>query len=505
MRGSVSAFQVAVIGGGVTGASAANHLAAAGFDTILLERGDFASGTSSRSSRLQHCGLTYFSPGRSLWNFLLNPRMAFEHIELARRAMRDRSRFIRATPERLRPIPFYTPLYRRDGIPAWKARLGFRLLEALDPGGVKLDFELLTPQQALREPALRYLRDKQDLAGVIRFTEYQFDWPERICLDTLLHAKDCGAEIRNYAEVTRIAPADSGGWQLTVGKDIITAECVINATGTWVDETAAQGGLSLRHVNQGLKGTNLAVRLPPEFRGLAIETALPDGNPFYVIPWRDIHYFGPRDEPTNPKPEGFRADEPTIAALIEDFHSALPGIPLTRADVLYSWAGVRPRTARAGHAEGCEAVLLHDMTDKAAAPYYAYTGGLIMTHRHAGASLAEAVAKRLRPARPPQAVRHAARLAAVNTEDPQIRSSDETTSAEHLRFCAEHEMVRHLDDLLFRRVPLGWSPMLGLDAAREAAEIVADILGWTEDDIDREVARYEALVACDFGKVQACA
>lgn len=504
MRGPVSAFQVAVIGGGITGASAASYLAAAGFTTILLERGDFASGTSSRSSRLQHCGLTYFSPGRSLWNFLLNPRMALEHLELARRAMRDRSRFVRATPERLRPIRFHTPLYRRDGLSAWKARLGFRVLEALDPGGVPLDFELLTPEEALREPALAHLRDKQDLAGVIRFTEYQFDWPERICLDTLLHARDCGAEIRNYAEVTAIAPADKGGWRLTVKEEVITADCVVNATGAWVDETVAHCGLTLPQINQGLKGTNLAVRLPPEFRGLAVETTLPDGNPFYVIPWRDIHYFGPRDEPMAPKAEGFRADERTIAALIEDFRSALPGIPLTRADVLYSWAGVRPRTARAGHADGCEAVLLHDMTKAERSPYYAYTGGLIMTHRHAGASIAGAVAKRLQPAQPPQPVRHAARLMANDSEAPQLQAGDEAVSHAHLRFCAEHEMVRHLDDLLFRRVPLGWSPTLGLDAARRAAEIISDIMGWTEADIDREVARYEALVARDFGRTSAC-
>ncbi|NKB83853.1 FAD-dependent oxidoreductase [Ochrobactrum grignonense] len=91
-------YDVCIIGGGIIGASAANHLSAAGFSVFLAEQGDFASGTTSRSSRLQHCGLTYFSPGRSLLNFLRSPRMALEHFELARRAMRDRSRFIRETP-----------------------------------------------------------------------------------------------------------------------------------------------------------------------------------------------------------------------------------------------------------------------------------------------------------------------------------------------------------------------------------------------------------------------
>lgn len=512
MNPSRTSFQVAVIGGGITGASAANYLAAAGFDTILLEKGDFASGTSSRSSRLQHCGLTYFSPGRSIWNFLLRPRMALEHLELARRAMRDRSRFVRATPERVRPIRFHTPLYRNDGIPAWKARLGFRLLELLDPGGVPLDFELLSPEQALREPALRHLRDQRDLTGVVRFTEYQFDWPERICIDTLLHARDCGAEIRNYAEVTAIRPAGDGTWHLDVADrrqaqaavSTLSASCIVNATGAWVDGMAAQCGLSLPIVNQGLKGTNVAVRLPPEFRGMALETALPDGNPFYVIPWRDLHYFGPRDEPCDPLPENFRADEQTIGALLEDFGTAFPTVPLRREDVLYSWAGVRPRTAREGHADGCEAVLSHDMTKPGGPAFYVYTGGLLMTHRHAGASIAEAVARRVRPARPAQPVRHAARIARADGPAALLPAGGEGVSVEELRRAARDELALHLDDLLFRRVPIGWTDRLGLDVARQAAEAIADIMGWSPADIDWQVKRYGDFIEREFGAARQC-
>lgn len=503
-------FQVAVIGGGITGASAANYLAAAGFDTVLFERADFASGTSGRSSRLQHCGLTYFSPGRSLWNFLTKPRMALEHLELARRAMRDRSRFVRATPERVRPIKFHTPLYRNDGIPAWKARLGFRLLELLDPGGVPLDFELLSSQQALREPALRHLRDPHDLTGVVRFTEYQFNWPERICIDTVLHARECGAYIRNYTQVTAIEPNGDGGWRLRIADgrtgeaSTVTAGCIVNTAGAWVDEVASRCGLSLPAVNQGLKGTNVVVRLPPEFRGLAFETALPDGNPFYVIPWGELHYFGPRDEPCAPSPEKFRADEPTIRALLEDFRTALPAIPIKREDVLYSWAGVRPRTARAGHPDGSEAVLLHDMTRAGEPAYYAYTGGLLMTHRHAGASVAAAVARRLRPARPARPVSYAARTGTPDPSAAVLGAGDARGSAAQLRDAARNELAVHLDDLLFRRVPLGWSEGLGLDIARQAAETVADIMGWSPADIDREVERYTAFVAREFGMKQAC-
>ena len=509
-----ASFQVAVIGGGITGASAANHLAAAGFRTVLLERGDFASGTSSRSSRLQHCGLTYFSPGRSIWNFLLKPRMAIEHVELARRAMRDRSRFVRATPERVRPVRFYMPLYRNDGIPAWKARLGFRLLELLDPGGVPLDFELLSSEEAAGEPGLRHLRDRQDLVGAVKFTEYQFDWPERICVDTVMNARDCGAQVRNYAEVTAIRQAPDGRWDLTVadrrgraedGKVVstISADCIVNATGAWVDETASRCGLSVPPVNQGLKGTNIVTRLPDEFRGLALETALPDGNPFYVIPWGDLHYFGPRDEPCDPTPDGFRADESTILALLKDFRSIFPSIPIAREDVLYSWAGVRPRTARPGHPDGCEAVLLHDLSRPGGPAYYTYTGGLLMTHRNAGASIAEAVSKRIRPEHPSRPVSYAARIAKPSSTGPSP-SSQAGIDIEQLRLAAREELVFHLDDLLFRRFGLGWSERLGLDIAQQAAEAIADIMDWSPAEVAQEVDRYNNLVAQEFGMATPC-
>src|SRR5262249_52221096 len=134
---------VAVIGGGGTGGSAAHHLAAAGFSAVLLERADFAGGPSRPPPPPQPCRPTHLSPRPSPVDFLARPALAIEHGELARRAMRDRSRFVRQTPQRVRPIPFHVPLYRDGSIPVWKVRLGFKALAAMDPGGVPLDVEIL--------------------------------------------------------------------------------------------------------------------------------------------------------------------------------------------------------------------------------------------------------------------------------------------------------------------------------------------------------------------------
>lgn len=97
-------FDVAVIGAGANGASAAQHLAAAGYSVLLVDKGDFASGSSSRSSRLLHCGLRYLAPGKSLWEFVAHPGRFATACRMASAAMDCRAQLVRTTPERTRAM-----------------------------------------------------------------------------------------------------------------------------------------------------------------------------------------------------------------------------------------------------------------------------------------------------------------------------------------------------------------------------------------------------------------
>ncbi len=496
-------YDVAVIGAGGIGSSAANHLAAGGFSTILLDKGDIAGATSGRTSRLQYCGLSYFWNFRSLLTAFSHPAQSLQSLELAQRAMRDRTRFVRTTPKRLRPVTFYFPLYRDGGMPVWKVRAGFKMLELLDPGGEPLGLKLLSPSQVRADPLLRHLRAPDQLTGVLRYTEYQFDWPERICADAAMNARDSGAEIATYTPVTRIARGPGGGWEISVTdaarrtERTIRAKSVVNAAGVWVDEISASAGI--KPLNQGAKGVNVVVRLPEEFRGLGFETITRGGEPFYVIPWDDLHYFGPRNRPQSATEDGFLVSEQEIADLIDEMNHHFPAVRVRREDVIYSWAGIRPRTARPGYPAGSSGTMLHDLSGRGAPDYYVYTGGLLMTHRNAGKTIAAAVARRITPSRAARPVPYGVRPFPEDHNTPPVGEHYPGISVSDIRFACANENVTRLDDLMFRRVRLGWTERMGADVAHDVARTVRDVMNWSPEEADAQADRYVAELGRSYG------
>lgn len=486
-------YDALVAGGGIIGAAAGQHLAAAGYRALLAERGDYGGGTSSRTSRLQHCGLGYFSPAsHSIAAFALHPRFALQCLELSRRAMRGRNEFVRTSPERVRPIPFLVPLYDEASISLWKARLAFRVMEAFDPGGVSLEFAILDPAEARRLPAAAGLRDLDRLRALVRFTEYQFDWPERIVVDTVMKARDIGLEAHNHTAVTGIE-REGEGWRATLALPggatrSIRAKAVVNAAGVWVDDVSRLADPLAPGLNTGAKGTNIVVRLPPEYQGYGFETIMQDGAPFYVIPWGDLHYLGPKDSVSDGSPEGFRAGETEIVAILAEANVLFPALRLTRRDVLYSWAGVRPRTAAPGQRFGSMEVREHDLTDRGMPNFFVYTGGLLMSHREAGRKLTQAVSNRIKPSGPQKPLDYAAKLLPAGTGNDR----------DGIAWSAANEQVRTLADLMRGRLPFGWTEDLGLAAAEGASELCRDALGWSAAETREQVLAYRREVIDKF-------
>jgi glycerol-3-phosphate dehydrogenase len=329
------------------------------------------------------------------------------------------------------------------------------------------------------------LRDLDRLIGVVRFTEYQFNWPERICVDSVLNARDGGATVLNHVEAKQIRRGTGGNWIIelqdarTGTQRIVETRSIVNAAGVWVDQLAAGGDLRAPALNQGAKGTNVMVRVPEVFRGKGLQTLTRQGAPFYVIPLDDLHYFGPRNMPHDGSPSGFLAAEDEIAELIEEMNILFPTLHLTRKEVLYSWAGVRPRTARSDRPAGGPAVKVDDLAARGLPGYCAYTGGLVMTHRTAGRQISAWVGKRIRPSRTATVLNTAARHFPDNTNAPAVATGYPEVSLSDLHYASAQEYVRTLDDLMFRRVRLGWSERMACDIATEVARSVRADMGWS--------------------------
>lgn len=486
-------YDTVVVGGGIIAAAAGQELTAAGYDTLLVERNDYGSGTSSKTSRLQHCGLGYLSAANgSIGAFLARPRHAFECLSLMHRAMQGRAEFVRAAPDRVRPVTFVVPLTRENAIPRWKARLAFRLMAMSDARAVPLNLRILSAAEAQALAPLQGMAGLDAIRGAITFTEFQYNWPERIVVDAVMSARAMGMEARNRTAVTALT-REGDLWRVTLTSEgtsfDVMAHAVVNCAGVWVDEVSALAGAPHLRKNAGEKGTNIVIRLPESLRGTGFETVTATGAPFYLIPWGDLHYVGPWDSASDGRQEGFRANETEIVAILEQLGRLFPGLGVGRKDVLYSWAGVRPRTLSADGRGTSPAVREHDLTDEGLPNMFAFTGGLLMTHRDAGRRLARAVGRRLRPSRPPRPIE-----AAPPTRDDADRVTE--ASVAHAVTC---EQARTLSDILRRRLSVGWEPDLGLGHAETAARLAAPHLGWTEAQAAAQVADFIRETIDEFG------
>jgi len=507
MRPSLSqldgrSFDVVVIGAGVNGASAAQHLAAAGYATLLVDKGDYASGSSSRSTRLLHCGLRYLAPGKSLLDFVRHPSQAVVALRMARLAMEARRQFVQTAPERTRELQFHFPIWRGGQYKPWQVRLALKLLAALAPGDVPLENRVLAPAEAKRVPLVAGLRDWDRLQGVAAFREYQFEWPERICMDAVLDAERMGATTRNYTAASGLVRSGDE-WRITLGDSItsasppptaiVRARAVLNTAGIWIDRVNRAAAGSAKAPGRkilGTKGVHIMVQLPPDCAGTGIATLNRLSEGFYCVPWRGMHYFGPTETVYDGNIDEIRPEEDEIEFLRAEANHLLPGLGLKRSDILFAWAGVRPLTWDPALPEGKRSREVHDLEAEGMPGVYALTAGPIMTHRSAGAELTEAVAKRLKPSRAAQTISYAARLYPENQNSPPLLDDYAAIKLADLTFAAEHEHVTNLVDLLFRRADAGWTRTMGHDAAERAARTVAGPLGWDDARIAAEVASY---------------
>ena len=375
-----TACELLVIGGGATGLGVALQAALEGRRVVLVEARDFASGTSSRSTKLLHGGVRYLAQGR---------------LGLVREALHERARVLQLAPHLAQPLPFVvsTPRWRTWATMA----LGLKLYQWL-AGRLSLG-----PTELLSADALaRSLPPGLPTGRGVRYWDGQFD-DARLALALAQSAQQAGARVRNHTEVTALEPLDARegqGWRVTL-RDTFTdetrtvqARCVVNATGVWVDglrqlARAGAGQAAPQPLVQASQGVHLVVdhaTLPLQQAVLMPRTR--DGRVLFAVPWLGATVIGTTDTPRADAPHEPAPLQAELAFLREETERLL-GLRLRPEQVRSVWVGLRPLVG--GGEQNTSALSREHAIVREGPGFWTVTGGKWTTYR----SMAEDVLARV--------------------------------------------------------------------------------------------------------------
>ncbi len=499
-------YDVVVIGGGINGAGVARAAAAAGYDVLLVERDDLASGTTSRSTRLIHGGLRYLEHGE---------------LGLVREALNEREVLFHLYPHLVKPIRLMLPVYHGDPRGPLTVRMGLLLYDLLSLGRSVPGARSMPVRAALKkEPAL----SREDLAAVYEFSDGQVEWPERLCLEAALEARSLSATVLNHVAAVGLDASASGvrGVRLRDAEDGSTrdvgARAVVNVAGPWADEVLGLAGGNGRLIG-GTKGTHLVVRYRDGGpRHPLFASAKADGRPFFILPWFGMSLIGTTDIRFEGDPGDARADAEEVEYLLSEARHLLPTTPLDESDVLYTYCGVRPLPYRPDVGEAAiprgHWVVDHSATGGPRG-LYSVVGGKLTTFRSLGRQAVGFLWKALGSKPPARPLRHrplppapddfpmplwchlrslygpaATDVLNIVHGDPALgepvceHNPDVLAQVAH---AADNELARTLADVFLRRTGIGWTACHGLDGADRAARLLAYRLGrppsWAEEQV----------------------
>ncbi len=372
-------FDALIIGGGITGAGLARDLALRGAAVALVEQGDFASGTSSRSTKLIHGGLRY------LERFDL--RLVFE-------ACRERATLQRIAPHLVRPLPLMIPLYRNARRSRPLVQAGLTLYDLLALGRNTRAHRMLSAAEARRRQPLLA---PGGLTGAAVYWDCRMD-DARLCLENVIAAREAGAVTVNYARVTGLLRR---GGRLTGavvedreghGEFEVAAQVVINAAGPWLDRVGALDEPWTPRLRP-TRGSHLLVpRLAGGDEALYL-SAGDDERMFFVIPWGALSLIGTTDLDDRDPPETATVTAGEIDYLLGEAARYLPETRLTRSDVVSTFAGIRPLLA--GRPGSASRVSREHGVFESASGLISIGGGKYTTYRAMAAAVADRVMARL--------------------------------------------------------------------------------------------------------------
>ena len=517
------AFDVLVIGGGITGTGVALDAASRGLRTALVERDDFASGTSSKSSKLVHGGLRYLQQGE---------------IRLVYEALRERERLRKNAPHLVKVLPFMIPILTKDGVVSRKiARAMGSAMWMYDlTGGLRIG---KFHRRLKKDAAFGHLptMPKERLASAYLYFDATVD-DARLCLTVARTAADKGAVVVNRCRVVELTKADDGqtsGAVVDASGRLITvrAKVVVNAAGVWSDEVRTLDEGADPDSIRPAKGVHITVPWEKVRNDIAVVIPVPkDKRSLFVVPWgrradgtfehvyvgtTDTDYQGSIDDPQCTKDD--------ITYVLKALNASIT-TGITDADITGVWAGLRPLVKSASSGRTSDLSRRHKV-NRSATNVISVTGGKLTTYREMAQDTVDEVCEVL-GVRRKSATKRLALLgaagyrrpldpAAAHLADRYGSGSDEVaalvqadphlaeplvpglpyTKAEAVH-AARSEMAVTLDDVLSRRTRARlFDRPATVEAASDVAHLIAAEMGWDDAEVQRQVNDFRTSCAAE--------
>lgn len=470
-----SEIDVLVIGGGIVGAGVARDAALRGLSTRLVEQQDFSAGTSSRSSRLLHGGIRYLAQGR---------------IGLVREANREKTVIQLIAPHLAEPLAFIFPTRKKSMWSRWKLGIGVKIYDLLCGQRKFGKSQILNFAETVeRLPGL----NQERLTGSVRYFD-GFTNDARLVLDTLRSATKAGARVGNYmrlVDARRVGEAQQGGgsWLCDV-EDVrtterfqIAAKTVINATGPWSNRIPnSQTQLRLT------KGVHLVL----DRSRFAVPDAvvIAEGERIlFAIPWGERVILGTTDTDYD-GPLATPHCEPTdVEYVLNAVNRAFPSASLTPADVLSTWAGIRPLVADK-NGDPSDISRRHEV-EMAHPGWWDVTGGKLTTYRLMAEETVDAIADFLDRSLPTCQTGQFPLL--TGQLDSMSSLLPPEVSCEVVAHFCHEEWAKHLDDVMIRRSSWRYYHADHLDIAQRVAKWMQSELNWTDTTTHEELTRYREM------------
>ncbi len=510
-------FDLIVIGGGINGVAIARDGALRGLSVLLLEKNDFGGGTSSYSSRLIHGGLRY---------------LEYAEFPLVFESLHERRRLLRLAPHLVKQLCISIPVYKHSKRGMWLVRLGMFLYGMLSIGKSVPRHRILSRNATIKAmPGL----NADNLLGGAQYFDAQVTFAERLVIENVIGAVEAGAVVKNYSPVIGINVKN--GLLRSIhyidhasGNEVeVSATVVVNAAGPWVDHVLATVNRELSQCMGGTKGSHIVV---PVFEG-APESAVyaeagSDKRPFFIIPWNKQFLIGTTDIRYSGDPGDAKASNAEIDYLLTETNRLFPQAKLTRSNIHYAYAGVRPLPK---HESGPESAITRKHIIKKhsilARGLVSIIGGKLTTYRSLAEQTLDYVNKknglkglacvtrrRLLPgAVDLQEARtqiekfsvlsaqgkerllgiyggrciELLQIAEAESEMARVLDAAKTILAAEVCFAIRQEYAVTLIDVVYRRMMLGLTENQGADLVEQLADIAAACLDWSYAERRRQV------------------